>query len=326
MKKIEMNTGSKTLKFTCVADLLHRMRLDPPPHPMMALVDYGRSTPDLRDGGSWISLDFYKITFKPDFEGSVRYGPGTYDFKQGGMAFLAPGQMVHMSSEREDYQGYALYFHPDLLCSHPLEHTIRRYGFFDYDVSEALLLSEKEKSAMDALFRLIGVELENPVDRFSQQVLVCQLELLLNQSDRFYNRQFLTRKSVHHELIQRMNGWLHDRFSDPVLAMGQLPSPRELAAHLNVSQRYLSDMLKAITGKTTQQHMHLALIGQAKQLLNQTDLTIAEIAYRLGFEHPQSFSKLFRQRTHLSPAAFRRENAAWRLGVGNQTATGLTGS
>ena len=301
-------SGPKILKFKCITDLLHRMCLDPPSHPMITLVNYDRSKPDLRDAGSWISLDFYKITFKRNFNGSVKYGPGTYDFKEGGMAFLAPGQLVQMTSELEDYQGYSLYFHPELLAGHSLDHNIHQYGFFDYDVAEALFLSENEKSTMDALFKLISVELENNIDRFSEEVLVAQLELLLKHSNRFYNRQFLTRKNLHHDLIVRMNEWLDERFGHPGIILSELPSPREMAAYLNVSQRYLSDMLKAITGKTTQQHIHLALIGKAKELLNQTDLTIAEIAYSLGFEHPQSFNKLFKQRTNISPAYFRREN------------------
>lgn len=301
-------SDSKTLRFDCIADLLHRMRLDPPSHPMIALVNYNRSKPELRDAGSWISLAFYKISFKLNYNGSVKYGPGTYDFKEGGIAFLAPGQFVLMPSQLEDYEGYSLYFHPELLSGHPLKHNIHQYGFFDYDVSEALFLSEKEKYIMDALLRAISIELENNIDRFSEEVLVSQLELLLKHSNRFYNRQFLTRKNIHHDLIVRMNGWLDEKFRHPGINLSELPSPREMAAYLNVSQRYLSDMLKAITGKTTQQHIHLALIGKAKVLLNQTDLTVAEIAYSLGFEYPQSFNKLFKQRTNISPAQFRRKN------------------
>lgn len=292
-----------TLKFETISDLTRRLRLNAPSHPLITLVNYDEVTVDLRDAGSWVVLDFYKITFKRDFNGSVKYGPGTYDFKEGGMAFLAPGQVVQMTANPGDYQGYALYFHPDLLTHHSLAQRIHHYGFFNYTVAEALFLSAKEKLTMETLFQAISIELNNAIDQFSADVLISQLELLLNHSNRFYNRQFQTRKNMHHELISKMDEWLADRFDDAII--GGLPSPHELAIHLNVSQRYLSDMLRSLTGKTTQQHIHLALIDKAKVLLNQTGLTTAEIAYRLGFEHPQSFNKLFKQRTNLSPVQYR---------------------
>ncbi|SFS83030.1 helix-turn-helix domain-containing protein [Mucilaginibacter polytrichastri] len=296
----------KPLKFNNISDLMRRLLLDPPAHPMMALVNYDQVKIDLRDAGCWFMLDFYKITFKKDFNGSVKYGPGTYDFKDGGMAFLAPGQVVQMTADPGDYQGYALYFHPGLLDGHSLAKGIHSYGFFDYAVAEALFLSEKEKQVLEMLFRAIATELDNHIDQFSENVLVSQLELLLNHSNRFYNRQFLTRKNMHHDLISRMHAWLNAHFEGAGTVINGLPSPQDIATHLNVSQRYLSDMLKALTGKTTQQHIHLALIEKAKGLLNHTTLTTAEIAYHLGFEHPQSFNKLFRQRTRVSPVQFRR--------------------
>jgi AraC-like DNA-binding protein len=274
---------------------------------MITLVNYDQVKIDLGDAGSWFKLDFYKITFKKDYIGSVKYGPGTYDFKEGGMAFLVPGQVVQMTADPADFQGYALYFHSALLDGHSLAQGIHQYGFFDYSVAEALFLSEKEKQVLETLFNAIAVELGHPIDRFSESVLVTQLELLLNHSDRFYNRQFLTRKSLHHELIIRMNAWLNERFDNVDPFQSGLPSPQDIAAHLNVSQRYLSDMLKTLTGNTTQQFIHLALIEKAKILLNQTTLTTAEIAYRLGFEHPQTFNKLFKQRTSVSPVKYRRD-------------------
>ncbi|NOW96456.1 AraC family transcriptional regulator [Mucilaginibacter sp. SG564] len=297
----------KPLKFNSITDLTRRLKLDPPAHPMITLVNYDQVKIDLRDAGSWFMLDFYKITFKKDFNGSVKYGPGTYDFKDGGMAFLAPGQVVQMSPDPGDYQGYALYFHPGLLDGHPLAQAIHNYGFFDYAVAEALFLSEKEKQIMEMLFKAIAIELDNHIDQFSENVLISQLELLLNHSNRFYNRQFLTRKNMHHDLISRMTIWLNARFEGADMVNNGLPSPQDIATHLNVSQRYLSDMLKTLTGKTTQQHIHLALIEKAKVLLNQTALSTAEIAYHLGFEHPQSFNKLFKQRTRVSPVQFRRD-------------------
>ncbi|PST82656.1 AraC family transcriptional regulator [Pedobacter yulinensis] len=281
------------------------MGLGAPAHPLIALLNYDAVQVDLHNAGIGVTLDFYKITFKKDFNGSMRYGPGSYIFKEGGMAFLAPGQIVQMTAEPGDYQGYALYFHPDLLANHDLAQRIHRYGFFDYSVAEALFLSADEKLTMEGLFQSIDVELHNHIDQFSDDVLVSQLDLLLNHSNRFYSRQFQTRQGIYHELIVRMGERLAERLDEAVIK--GLPSPQDLAIHLNVSQRYLSDMLTSLTGKTTQQHIHLALINKAKVLLNHTSLTTAEIAYQLGFEHPQSFNKLFKQRTNVSPAQYRRQ-------------------
>lgn len=297
---------SNTLIFESIDDLTQRMRLPSPLHPLITLINYDISAPALADAGKWIQLDFYKISFKNNFKGSVKYGPNAYDFKDGGLAFLSPGQLVNVSAQETDYQGLVLYFHPDLLKGYALAQQIYQYGFFDYSVNEALFLSDKEKQIISALFDAIKVELNNTIDLFSQDVLVSQLELLLNYSNRFYNRQFVTRKLLHHDFINRMNQYLHQHFNTAEALHNGLPSAQAIAAYLNVSQRYLSDMLRSITGKTTQQHIHLWLIDKAKQMINQTELSTSEIAYQLGFEHPQSFNKLFKQKTGLSPAMFRQ--------------------
>lgn len=299
-------TSTNATRFHHISDLLRQMALPASMHPLMALVNYDQTPMGLDDAGNWFVLDFYKITFKRRFNGSVRYGPGHYDFRDGGMAFLAPDQVVQKTADPDDYQGYALYFHPELLRHHPLGEKIHRYGFFSYAVSEALFLSDSEKGTMEGLFQGIAAELDNRVDQFSEDVLLSQLELLLNHSNRFYHRQFLTRKNTHYDLIDRLNTWLNDYFTDTGARRNGLPSPQAIAADLHISQRYLSDMLKTITGKTTQEHIHLLLIEKAKGLLRQNELGTAEIAYQLGFEHPQSFNKLFKQKTSLSPAAFRR--------------------
>jgi len=294
----------KAHHFSDISDLLRRLGLPAPSHPLVALVNYDRMVMDLSDAGSWFVLDFYKITFKRTFNGSVKYGPGSYDFKEGGMAFLSPGQLVQKTADRGDYEGFALYFHPDLLRGHSLAEKIHRYGFFSYAVSEALFLSKNEKATMDQLFQAMDAELGERIDQFSDEVIISQLELLLNHSNRFCHRQFMTRKNAHHDLIERMNSWLNDHFDHAVL--NGLPSPQAIAAHLQISQRYLSDMLKTLTGKTTQEHIHLRLIEKAKTLLSNKSLTTAEIAYQLGFEHPQSFNKLFKQKTNFSPLEFRK--------------------
>ncbi|WP_031529487.1 helix-turn-helix domain-containing protein [Dyadobacter crusticola] len=292
--------------FENIAALMQRVGLPSPLHPLITLVNYDEDKPDLADAGSQYLLHFYKIAFKLRFKGKAKYGPGSYDFREGGLAFVGPNQMVELSADEEEHEGFALYFHPDLLYKYPLAGQMHRYGFFSYSVSEALFLSEKEKLVIKSVFDSIATELTTTTDYFSQDVLVSQIELLLHHCNRFYNRQFLTRNVVHHDLIDQMNMFLNERFEKNEALITGLPTPQELAQQLKVSQRYLSDMLKSLTGKTTQQHIHLKMVEKAKEMLGSDALTTADIAYALGFEHPQSFNKLFKQKTGLSPAAFRK--------------------
>lgn len=292
--------------YNSISELMRRMELSKPLHPLVALVDYNQVKVSLADAGSKISLGFYKISFKTSFRGQVKYGQGYYDFEEGGLAFLAPNQIVTMSDNLAGYEGYALYFHPDLIRNYPLGTAIQKYGYFSYAVSEALFLSEKEKLVVAGLFESIANELDTNIDNFSQDVLVSQLELLLNYSNRYYNRQFITRKSVHNDVIDKLNIYLSDRFDNQKSTLSGLPTVQEVSDHLQVSPRYLTDMLKSLTGFSTQQHIHNQLIEKSKNILSNTNLTIAEIAYNLGFEHPQSFNKLFKQKTNISPLEFRQ--------------------
>ena len=292
--------------FKTIAALTREMGLPEPQHPLMALVNYDVTRISREYAGQSFLIDFYKISFKRDFKGQVKYGQGYYDFEEGGLAFLAPNQLVTMSGEESAYDGYTLYFHADLIRHYPLGKTIEQYGFFSYAVNEALCLSAKEKKVISGLFKGIGAELENNMDVFSQDVLVSQIELLLNHSNRYYHRQFLTRKTAHQDLIARMGSYLNERWDNQHAHESGLPTVQEVAEHLSVSPRYLTDMLKSLTGQSTQQHIHDRLIAKAKLILSTSRLSIAEIAYQLGFEHPQSFHKLFKRTTDLSPNAFRK--------------------
>ncbi|CAM3980324.1 AraC-like ligand binding domain-containing protein [Pedobacter westerhofensis] len=289
-----------------ISELLRRTGLPKPLHPQVALVNYDQVKLMLTDAGNKFALNFYKISFKTDFNGRVKYGQGYYDFEEGGLAFLSPNQVVTMSGETESYQGYALYFHPDLIRGHPLAEHIHQYGFFAYAVSEALFLSDKEKKVISRLFEAIETELQHDIDHFSQDVLVAQIELLLTYSNRYYNRQFITRKVIYNSLIDQMNLYLGGRLGAQNPVIGGLPSVQDVADHLQVSPRYLTDMLKSLTGQSAQQHIHHQIIEKAKDILAVSNRTIAEIAYDLGFEHPQSFNKLFKQKTKMSPSAFRQ--------------------
>jgi AraC-like DNA-binding protein len=298
-----MKAADAPIVYRNIPELMRGLDLPKPRHPLIALVNYDMDKINRAYAGQSFLIHFYKVSFKKNFKGQVKYGQGYYDFEEGGLAFLAPGQLVKMSGDETNYEGYTLYFHPDLIRNYQLAGNITRYGFFSYAVNEALFLSEKEKSIINTVFESIATELENNTDAFSQDVLVSQIELLLNYSNRFYSRQFFTRKSLHHQIIDQLDQLLSEHFSTQ--AEG-LPAVQQMADQLHVSARYLTDMLKSLTGKSTRQFIHDRLIEQAKKLLSNTGLSISEIAYKLGFEHPQSFNKLFKKATDLSPNAFRQ--------------------
>ncbi|MDJ1498769.1 helix-turn-helix transcriptional regulator [Cytophagaceae bacterium DM2B3-1] len=298
-----MKTISQPVIFKSISEFMRALELPKPLHPLIALVNYSTENVTRKNAGRSFLVDFYKVSFKKAFSGQIKYGQSYYDFEEGGLAFLAPNQLITISGDENCYEGYNLFFHADLLRNYQLGKNIHQYGFFTYAVNEALFLSEKEKNIIAGLFDTIAAELETNTDAFSQDVLVSQIELLLNYSNRFYNRQFLTRKAIYHDLISQMDTYLATRFADQ---QSGIPTVLEVANHLQVSPRYLTDMLKSLTGQSAQQHIHDRLIERAKTILSTTRLTVAEIAYQLGFEHPQSFNKLFKRYTHLSPNIFRK--------------------
>ncbi|MEA1851108.1 AraC family transcriptional regulator [Chryseobacterium sp. MHB01] len=301
-----MQKSSDIFHINSISQLIRLLELPAPLHPMIALVDYRKVPMETFPRGQKISLDFYKISFKTAFTGQIKYGQGYYDFEEGGMAFLKPRQIVFPPEEIESYEGIALYFHPDFIRNYPLGKTIHQYGFFSYDVSEALFLSAKEKEIIAGLFASIAVELENNIDSFSQDVLVSQLELLLNYSNRFYNRQFITRKAVNNDIVSSLDQLLNRYFEEGNSLKNGLPSVKYISSELKLSQRYLSDLLSSLTGQNTQQFIQNTIIEKAKEKLSTTNLSVSEIAYELGFEHSQSFSKLFKTKTNFSPLEFRQ--------------------
>jgi AraC-like DNA-binding protein len=289
-----------------ISQLVRALGSPAPAHPLIALVDYNKVSIDMFSKGQKVSLDFYKISFKPNFTGHIKYGQGYYDFEEGGLAFLRPKQIVFSPQDKESYEGIALYFHPDFIRNYSLGRAISQYGFFSYDVSEALFLSAKEKEIIAHLFTTIANELDNNIDSFSQDVLVSQIELLLNYSNRFYNRQFITRKAVNHDIISSLDELLNSYFDGEDNLKNGLPTVKYISTELRLSQRYLGDMLNQLTGLNTQQYIQNAIIEKAKEKLSITSLSVSEIAYELGFEHSQSFSKLFKTKTNVSPTEFRQ--------------------
>ncbi len=301
-----MEQQSNINQIKSISQLVRILGFPAPLHPLITLVDYNNVSVEMFPKGQKVSLDFYKISFKPTFTGNIKYGQGYYDFEEGGLAFLKPKQIVFPPEDLESYEGIALYFHPDFIRNYPLGKTINQYGFFSYDVSEALFLSAKEKEIIANLFATIANELDNNIDGFSQDVLVSQIELLLNYSNRFYNRQFLTRKAVNHDIITSLDQLLNNYFEMGSGLTDGLPSVKYISTELKLSQRYLSDMLTSLTGLNTQQYIQNAVIEKAKEKLSTTNLSVSEIAFELGFEHSQSFSKLFKTKTNVSPLEFRQ--------------------
>lgn len=255
-------------------------------------------------------LNFYKISYKPNAPGRLRYGQGYYDFEGGGLLFAAPNQVIGNHNEAGDATGtcsrYTLLIHPDFLLHHSLSKKIKQYGFFSYSSNEALHLSEEERETIISVFEMIGTELESRIDDYSHDVVIAQLELLLSYANRFYKRQFITRKTSNNELLEKLEKILNEYFENGRSTDQGTPTVQFLAEQLNVSPSYLSDMLRAVTGKSAQQHIHDKLIQKAKEMLSTTTLTVGEVAYALGFEHSQSFSKLFKSKAKLSPIEFRQ--------------------
>jgi AraC-like DNA-binding protein len=300
--KKEENTP---LIFNSISDLHRMLGLPKPLHPLVSLVDNSRIPVDKHQLSTAFILNFYKVSYKVGLRGKIRYGQGYYDFDEGGLVFTSPNQILAISEDTE-YAGLSLLIHPDFIRNYPLGKNIKNFGFFSYAANEALHLSEKERIVIHTILKNIGDELQTTIDDFSQDVMVSQIELLLNYSNRFYKRQFITRKAVSSDLLTKMETLLDDYFNNNTALMKGVLTVQTLAEQLNVSPHYLSDMLRSLTGQNAQQHIHNKLIEKAKEILSNSNLSVAEIAYQLGFEHPQSFNKLFKRKTNLSPLAFRQ--------------------
>jgi AraC family transcriptional regulator, transcriptional activator of pobA len=294
------------LIFKSVSQLMGYLNQPAPLYPLISLVDYKDTQITTFEKGVKVCLDFYKISFKTSFSGKVKYGQGYYDFEEGGLAFLKPKQIVTSSDDDHSYEGYSLFFHPDFIRNYPLGDSIKKYGFFSYSVSEALFLSIKEKNIINNLFVMIANELENNIDHFSQDILITQIEQLLSYSNRFYSRQFITRRVVNNDMIILLDELLDEYFEGEKGLNNGLPSVQYISTQLKLSARYLSDMLKMLTGLNTQQYIQSKVIDKSKDLLSSTSLSVSEVAYLLGFEHPQSFNKLFKSRTSVTPSEYRQ--------------------
>ncbi|MCE7067437.1 AraC family transcriptional regulator [Dyadobacter sp. CY326] len=302
---------STNIHLRTVEDLFRFFRLDQPVrHPLIAIIDFSQ----VREGvieDTKLSADFYTLIFKNYNRNHVRYGRKLVDFTNGSLICLSPNQVLEMDNDIEvspQMIGWGLSFHPDLIRGTPLNDKMKSYSFFSYEVSEALHLSEKEKQILTDCVQKIEAELLENIDVHSQSILVSGIEMLLNYCSRFYGRQFITRKTSNNTVIMQVEKLLNEYFELGDLSERGLPTVRYLAEQVNLSPNYLSDLLKKETGKNAQDHIHYHLIEEAKNILLSSSRSVGEIAYGLGFEYPQYFNKLFKQKTGKTPVAFRNMN------------------
>ena len=291
---------------TSISELHQLLALPKPEHPLVSVINMSEIKCHFDDNLRSVVYNFYSICIKKDFKGKMKYGQNSYDFDEGILTFFSPGQVIStVTAEDISLSGWWLVIHPDFIQNYTLAKRIKEYGYFSYSVNEALHLSEKEEAMIETSMKNIAQEYRSIIDTYSQDVMVSHIELVLNYANRFYNRQFITRKQASNDLLIRLEGLLSDYFnSEKVQELG-LPSVQYISDQLHISPNYLSDMLRSLTGQSTQQHIHNKLIEKAKEILTTTSLSVSEIAYQLGFEYPQSFSKLFKGKTNVSPLEFR---------------------
>ena len=289
----------------------HRLlSLKAPLHPLVSIVKV--SELHAVDSEIWkkFTTTFYTISLKSNIQSKIKYGQNYYDFDSGSMIFSSPKQVQSVEAAsnmmiEKAGTGYVLCFHPDFLVNHPLAANIKNYNFFSYAVSEALHLSDKEKKNVTEIFKKIEEEYQH-IDPHTQNVILSQIDLLLNYCQRFYERQFITRRAVNNDLLTKTEKIINQYFNTKKsLDLGIL-TVEYLAGELHLTSHYLSDALRSLTGMSAQQHIHEKLIEKAKEYLTSTDMTVSEIAYHLGFERSQSFNKLFKKKTSISPLEFKQ--------------------
>ena len=294
--------------FNSIAEFHKMSGLPKPEHPLVSLVDYGLvdyQTDEIEI--SWVQ-DFYSVGLKRNIQGKFKYGQQQYDFDEGLMTFVAPKQVVSITVDRSETTkptGLLLFIHPDFLWNTQLAKTISKYEFFGYNVNEALFMSEKEELVITDILKNIQREYHSAIDKFTQNIIIAQIEQLLGYCERFYQRQFITRAKVNHQVLAKAETILDDYFNSEILIEKGPPTAQYLAEQLCLSPNYLGSLLKSLTGNSTQTHIHEKLIEKAKEKLSTTELSVSEIAYELGFERSQSFSKLFKSKTKVTPLEFR---------------------
>lgn len=293
--------------FKTLSEYINYLELPPAEHPMFSMYTaMGEGfLPCPKESSPPITNDCYSISFKKIVQGELTYGRTKYDFTNGALFFIAPRQVLQWdNSVVFDQKGFSINFHEDFLNGTELAHQIKKYGFFSYTTNEALHLSPKEEKQIELIIENIELEYQNNQDSFSKDLIIAHLSTLFKYAERFYERQFLNRKELSNNLLEQFNQQLVHYFDAGQFETNGIPSIEQIADKLSVSQRYLSDTLKKETGKTTTEHLQFFLIDQAKDMLLAPGNSVADVAYQLGFEYPQYFSRLFKKKTGLSPKEY----------------------
>jgi AraC-like DNA-binding protein len=299
---------SEIVTIKSITEAHQLLGIEKPVHPLISVFKH---TPDMNTDitGVRLSFDMYFISLKVGIKGAVTYGRNRYDFDEGSLMFTAPHQIVEVTEKPQlDFSGWSIFFHPDLLRQSSLTTSISKFSFFNYSVNEALQVSDKEKKSLTEIINKIKFEINQNLDKHSQDLIIHNLESILKYSSRYYDRQFLTRTNHNQDFIVRFEAYLQEYFTSNQPIEKGIPNVTECGKALNMSGHYLSDMLKIETGKTAKEYIHLLLIDKAKTRLLNSNISMKSLAYDLGFAYPQNFSKLFKNKTGVSPRDYRGLN------------------
>lgn len=281
-----------------------------PQHPLITVLPIDERMTKFDYGQGRYTFDFYQISLKEGIRGTLSYGRNSYDFHEGVMTFIKPDQVVAVENS-DDYQegtGWTLLFHPDLLRKSALGRTIEDYSFFNYEVHEALHLSDEEKRSLTELADKIKREYRQNIDKHSQQIIITNIELLLNYCKRYYDRQFYTRTNLNKDVISKFEEIVREYHKSGKPAQLGVLSVKYCAKAMAMSSNYLGDLIKNETGRSPKDHIQDYIIEKAKTAIVSTNQTVSEIAYSLGFEFPQGLNRLFKAKTGMSPTAYRNLN------------------
>ncbi|MGD1845263.1 MAG: helix-turn-helix domain-containing protein [Salibacteraceae bacterium] len=301
---------SEIVSIKSISEVHRIFGLEKPHHPLVSVLPIDDRMTNFDYRNVRYVFDFYQISLKQGFSGSMRYGRNTYDFEEGTLTFIKPHQSIQVENQEEikGSSGWTLLFHPDLIRTSNLGKTMEAFSFFDYDQHEALHLSDKERMIVTELVQKVKEEYQQNIDKHSQELIVANIELLLKYSERFYDQQFYTRTNLNKDFLSKFNRFLKDYYrSEAPMSEGVL-TVRHCADHLHLSVNYLGDLLKAETGRSAKEHIQDYVVEHAKTQLLGTREDVSQIAYQLGYEYPQGFNKLFKARVGLSPSQYRKLN------------------
>lgn len=303
-------TNDNIKRVETISQLHRELGIDGPKHPLVSVLPITNQLTMHNFEDITFTFDFYQVAMKSGVDGQFIYGRNKYDFHDGAMVFTQPGQAQQFERNQatENGSGWVLFFHPDLIRRSNLGQAIHSYSFFNYDVNEALHLSERERQILSDLVHTVDYECDQNMDQHTQTLIINNIELILNYCVRFYDRQFYVRSNLNQDTIGKFEAILREYFATSEQLESGLPTVQWCANALNMSAGYLSDMLKKETGMTTQQHIQHFVIDEAKNRLLGSKSQVSQIAYDLGFDYPQHFSKLFKAKTGMTPAEFRKGN------------------